>query len=447
MYSEMVEFLGESSQGMWKSSQSQLQSPTKIDLQSVSPDGSPPKLGPNHSLFMASIGNSPTRRRLQINSTAELNSQAGETDMNAGGRSSTRAIESLHQRIDSLTNTNLQLTIQSNSLLEKLENAQQRELKLLESTSSLKHENENLGSMLNRKTRKLKDVEEELYQIKLEHNAVLEERVKLEAEHKFTDEKARTLESKMEMGCAQYDAIVDSLTHYKTHYKVQINELREELETLRSEQTQHFDKVCRDSKTLDLKLQDFDYKYENLQQAEDVRLQFFNDQCGDILKQFNLHSWVDLYRESKKMVIAYAERMELDLPKSFTKLIEDPLLVDVESASFQIPGARSTSDNACSHPLKVPKLRNKSHGSSGNNSHTKRSSFYGGNKQIHNSPLPGTLPGVRRSSSRRVKSSTSDISNSSAESSPIITSSASRNASSPSPRMVQTPSFRKKNDA
>lgn len=424
----------------------QLRSPVR-GLKSGSSTPSPAKLAPTHSLFMASIDSSPTRKRnvgdVQMNDGVAT----GNGNGGANFRSSTRVIESLHDQIDTLTNTNLQLTIQSNNLLNKLENAQQRESKLLESTSSLKHENDNLGSMLNRKTRKVKELEEELGKIRLEYKSALHEKSQLEEQWEHTNENEKYMEQKMEMIQAQYDGLVDSQKYYKAHYKSQLGELQEEVEKLKNEQINYLEGTSREGGFVDLKLQEFDSKYENLQQMEQMRLQFLNDKCDSILKQFDLESWLALYKESKKMALTYAERMGLDLPGKFLSYIEDPILVDLESRQQQFAntsGKITGSDNGA-QPLKMVKLRNRSNGTSNNNTTSKRSSFYGGSKQVPKSSLPGSLPGVRRSSSRRTNSGKSDT-NSSAESSPILPSSSSRNASSPSPRMVNSSTFRKKAD-
>nr|4LL7_A Chain A, SWI5-dependent HO expression protein 3 [Saccharomyces cerevisiae S288C]4LL7_B Chain B, SWI5-dependent HO expression protein 3 [Saccharomyces cerevisiae S288C]4LL7_C Chain C, SWI5-dependent HO expression protein 3 [Saccharomyces cerevisiae S288C]4LL7_D Chain D, SWI5-dependent HO expression protein 3 [Saccharomyces cerevisiae S288C]4LL7_E Chain E, SWI5-dependent HO expression protein 3 [Saccharomyces cerevisiae S288C]4LL7_F Chain F, SWI5-dependent HO expression protein 3 [Saccharomyc len=83
---------------------------------------------------------------------------------------SSRVIESLHDQIDMLTKTNLQLTTQSQNLLSKLELAQSKESKLLENLNLLKNENENLNSIFERKNKKLKELEKDYSELSNRYN-------------------------------------------------------------------------------------------------------------------------------------------------------------------------------------------------------------------------------------------------------------------------------------
>lgn len=405
---------------------------------------SPAKLAPNHSIFMANIDGSPTKRKI-VNDGAALLSPNGFGNANSNSSSSTRVIESLHEQIDTLTNTNIQLTVQSHSLLNKLESAQQRESKLLENTSSLKHENDNLVSMLNRKARKLKDLEEESVNLKKDYNVVLEEKRELQQRATKASEQEKNLEQQVEMIQVQYDALVDSQQYYKKHYKSEITTLKEQLEILKAEQLHYIQSSSAQTNVLDVKLLEFDSKFNNMQELEGARVQFLEDECEDMMRQLDLSSWVNLYKESKNVLFTYAEKMQIDISQDFKETLQDPALTALES--------KPQYNKHSMFPLKLAKSRSNMSNTSpnantySNISHSKRSSFYGGTKQFPTSALPGTLPGVKRTSSRRKNSGKSDYSSASTESSPILQPATPRNASTPSSRMSSASSYSRRADS
>lgn len=390
------------------------------------PGISPAKLAPNHALFMANIDSSPTRRKEELS--------------NGNGSSSTRVIENLHEQIDTLTNTNLQLTVQSHSLLDKLEAAQQRESKLIENMASLRHENENTASMLNRKARKLKDMEEEHVGLKKDLDEALLRKSELEEKVQSTSNREKSLEQQIEMVQVQYDALVDSQDYYKKHYTSEVRSLREELESLKQEQACQSERRSADLDSLSERLCDFDLKSNDVQQLEKTRLMHLEGMCNDMIKQLDLNAWVELYNESASTLMSYAEKMNIKIPLQFEQIAQHPDLPASDSTHRQ-------SNSSPTVPLKMVKVRNNRTTSSPNpnaaqnSAHPKRSSFYGGTTQFPTS-VPGALPGVKRSSSKRTNSGKSDHTNSSADSSPVLRQAA-RNASSPSPRMGSASTFRR----
>lgn len=407
-----------------------LESPPRVFIpESI---GSPAKLAPNHSIFMASINKgSPAGKKNEESADVGARTQSVKDNSipkQNGSMLSTRVIESLHDQIDTLTSTNLQLTVQSKNLLDKLDTVQQKESKLLENSASLKHENENLVSMLNRKTRKLKDVEEELASYKKNHDLLEEEKTSFQKKWETSSNEEATLRQQMEMVQAQYDALLDSHQYYKNHYGSQISTLSEQLENLKLEQRNHTQKVFEEAESFDVKLLEYDSKHVNLQQVEEARVKYLESKCNSLTQQLDLPSWVQLYKESKNMVLEYAEKMKLKIPPEFEALTQDPELVALEAKN------PNGSNNASVLPLKVGKQRAAGNSSTSqlgtpgsNAAHGKRSSFYGGVASSYpSSTLPGTLPGVRRSSSKRKPSSrvASDSSNS-GDSSPIFSHSAS----------------------
>ncbi|QLL31329.1 hypothetical protein HG536_0B01920 [Torulaspora globosa] len=390
------------------------------------PGASAAKLAPNHTIFMANIDSSPSRRKEDRN--------------NGGGSSSTRVIENLHDQIDTLTSTNLQLTLQSNNLLSRLEAAQQREAKLLETTASLRHENENVASMLNRKSRKLKDLEDDFVKLDEKYNSLLKDKADLEDRVRDTSEKESKLKQEIEMVKAQYDALVDSQDYYRKHYTSELDTLRGQLDLLKQEQRRRLEQSKAEEALLDTKLSEFETKCENWKGLDDARLSHLESKCNDIVSQLDLPAWINLYKESKNMLLKCGQEMNIKIPEDLERTMQDPSMTSLELTSQQ----RNVSPGLS---LKMAKVRSGRSTTSpnvntfSNAPHAKRSSFYGGAKQIPQS-VTGSLPGLKRSSSRRKNSGRAEQINSSAEASPVLRQ-ASRNASSPSPRMVSQATFRK----
>lgn len=418
-------FDGTSSVSGSPAARSVLQSPSRAHI-TRSPAISPAKLAPNHAIFMANIDSSPTKRKEEL--------------CNGNSSSSTKVIENLHEQIDTLTNTNLQLTVQSHSLLDKLETAQQRESKLLENTASLKHENENIASMLNRKSRKLRDVEDDYEKLKKIYDELSCEKSELEKKFQSTSDKEKSLEQQVEMFRVQYDALVDSQDYYKEHYSSEVRKLKEQLGSLKKEQHSQLERHSADMDLLSEKLSEFDVKSDTIQQLEKDRLTHLEGKCDDMVNQLDLNAWVNLYKESARTLLDYAEKMNITLPQQFHQLTQDPDLAALDAETKQ-----STLSSMI--PLKMAKVRSNRAATSPNSNtlststHAKRSSFYGSATQFPTS-ASGALPGVKRSSSRRTNSGKSDKTNSSADSSPVLRQVA-RNASSPSPRMGSASSFRR----
>lgn len=390
------------------------------------PGASPAKLAPNHAIFMTNIDSSPTRRK--------------DEPYNGSGSSSTKVIENLHEQIDSLTNTNLQLTLQSNNLLSRLEAAQQRESKLLETTASLKHENENVGSMLNRKSRRLKDLEDDFSKLQQNYDDLSGEKKELEDRERDISDREVKLRQELEMIRAQYDALVDSQQYYRKHYTSELDTLKEQLETFKQEQRCQLEQSKADEDLLHLKLVEFETKCDSMKDLEIARLMNLENRCNEIVGQLDLSSWFKLYEASKNMLLNYAQEMNFKIPDDLERTIQDTTMVPPQPKSVQRMASPAL-------PLKMAKVRNTKPTTSPNANafssanHAKRSSFYGAAKQVSQS-APGALPGVKRSSSRRQNSGRSDQLDSSADSSPILRQNA-RHASSPSPRMVSQATFKR----
>ncbi|CCH61859.1 hypothetical protein TBLA_0F03210 [Henningerozyma blattae CBS 6284] len=414
-------------------------SPTRSVLTSATDSPMTPKrlsqgkLAPSHNIFMVSIDGSP-----KVNKN---NSSKAAASPSIGiSSSSSKVIESLHDQIDTLTNTNLQLTIQSHSLLEKLDAAQQKESQFHENITSLRHENENLNSMLSRKTRKLKDTEDELNELKQKFDQMLKENTSLKSNVEQSTLKETQLQEQSELYKAQYDAIVESQQYYRNHYNSEVTELKQQIEELKKSQINQLQKIKEHHLSIDDKMDHFHKKYKDMKELEDSRYAFLDVKCQEAISELDLPSWVRLYKESKNQLFDYSDKMQLNISDKYKDLARDEALVALEGKtntqlnSIINENSNNSISNNNSVPLRMSKRSsyintqqqqqqqqmpyhsynnvNSSTSSnltpttsnSNNNGSIKRKSFYGGTMPVSNTQSTGsqgTLPGVKRSGSVR----------------------------------------------
>ena len=148
--------------------------------------------------------------------------------------SSSTIIESLHQKVDILTSTNLKLTVQSHNLLEDLENCQKKEVKLNENISLYNHEHENLNLMLQRRVRKIHSTEEEFKHItgKLENLRAEKATLAKDISEYSNSTEAKT--NKISELKDKYHMLLDSHEEYRSSCLDEIQELRQKIEVLRN---------------------------------------------------------------------------------------------------------------------------------------------------------------------------------------------------------------------
>ncbi|SCU97261.1 LAFA_0G10616g1_1 [Lachancea sp. 'fantastica'] len=377
---------------------------------------SPSKLSMNHGAFMANIqnGHSPVR------------------DASPGASSSSRVIEVLHNQIDNLTRTNLELMVQSNNLLSRLETANSTHGKQLESYSTLKYENDNLNLMLSRKERRVRELEEQSSRLK---NSYEEATVNNKTMHsrlqKFTQRESER-EEQFQMVQAQYDALLDAQGRYREQYSREVQELRSQLQDYKAEQEKQVSgslKALLDNNAaLQGKVDEYAEKFQKLAAAQEGHAEVVDRECNSLRSQLDSAKWENLYQESCNAVLDFASHTGRELSASFLSQhgrgsikseVKSPQTFQEGQRASLSPNLGSSSGFVNPQQIRVPKTRN--------SSSAKRSSFYGTNVSIPASPVPGvrqassspatapsgTLPGVRRSSS--IRSSTPNSRSSSGE--------------------------------
>lgn len=366
--------------------------------------------------------------------------------------SSSSVIESLHEKIDSLTNTNLKLTVQSHNLLEDLEHSQKKEIKLNENISLYNHEYENLNLMLQRKVRKIHSTEEEVNHVR-EKLTTLEEQNE-ELSNKINNISSVTNDTRVEIESLRekYSLLMDSNENYKNSRLDEIKDLQNEIKQLRDSLISKFN-ISDDShsigsdktKQVDTLIHQYKKDSNTIKEMNSFNEQsFLQHQITTTVKSRKMKEIINLYKVGINVANNYINDKTHDtnyaIPENIIKsevvtVLENELkLKDTKKNFMSYQGIRN-------HSFESPSLPNKSpHGStpslgktrltpvmnssprnnlsptmgvsvSNNNNNNiagnkNRRSFY--SSSINTSQLPGTrigsnnaLPGVRMASNER----------------------------------------------
>lgn len=245
------------------------------------------------------------------------------------GASSTQIIESLYTKVDSLTNTNLQLTLQSQNMLEKLDVAQKKEVKLVENISMYKHQKGNLDTMLRRKLRKISELEEELGSLQMTFSSVKTINKELNDNLIELNEKEAVDKEKVDTLAKDYDTLVQSQDSYRLHFEKTIDQLSQEMQTVKMNYINKLTQRMQNSDSFEIKLNKYKKLIDRLEKSgslKDIAKGLKDDTCQDTLKKLDLDSWITLYKLSGKITQNYAEKNDLDLKllKSSDSILNDP---------------------------------------------------------------------------------------------------------------------------
>lgn len=252
------------------------------------------------------------------------------------GVSSTQIIESLYTKVDSLTNTNLQLTLQSQNMLEKLDVAQKKEVKLVENISMYKHQKDNLDTMLRRKLRKISEIEEELGSLQMTFSSV--KSINNELNDRLTElhEKEAIDREKVSTLVKDYDTLVQSQESYRLHFEKTMDQLLQEMETIKINYNNKLTQRIHNSDLSEVKLNKYSKIIDRLERTgglKEIAKGLKDDACHDTLKKLDLGSWITLYRLSGKITENYADKNGLDLKmlKDSDDMINDPEIQSINN--------------------------------------------------------------------------------------------------------------------
>ncbi|CAB4251914.1 similar to Saccharomyces cerevisiae YBR130C SHE3 Protein that acts as an adaptor between Myo4p and the She2p-mRNA complex [Maudiozyma barnettii] len=338
----------------------------------ATPLSSPTKLAPHHNIFMANLQRSPTGKHQEVFGDGNGTSLS----------SSSRVIESLHEQIEILSSTNLQLTMQSQGLLAKLENTQDKESNLVETLSGLKNENKTLKNLLTRETDHLKELENNLILLNDSCNALNKENRSLKHEYKQNNVGETSLNDELQMIESQYSSLIESHDLMKRYYDKSVQKLRDELKTLKLQSNNTLESYHENENQLVEQLSNFNVSVKEYEESY----------------QNNNASIDKIFREALQNMTTDNDKPSD--PSNYSTYKEE--MIELGSKMGIATVERDLNDL---QTVKMRKVRNVSGNGSSN-----RTSFYGSMALVTDSkntdvrrnisPIVG-LPGVKRSTSVR----------------------------------------------
>ncbi|CCK68393.1 uncharacterized protein KNAG_0A07400 [Huiozyma naganishii CBS 8797] len=371
--------------------------------------------GPDKSV--ANIYESGIENVLKENDAVGDDNEHLPTETHPSGSSSTRIIETLHEKVDTLTSTNLQLTLQSHTLLEKLDHAQKREIKLNENISHYNHERDNLNSMLQRKKRKINELQGEIDELVQTFDSLQTSNSTLEKEIEENSALVDDYKEKTASLTRNYDTVLQAQDSYTSHFETEIQSLVEQIKAIKARQTLKL--KCDYGPNHVIEDQLLKFKKLSINSTTPVSESrhslietILKQKAQQTLKQLDLPSWLTLFRVSENIAKEYAEKNGLDLEALDVKqvmskenmdeiktvesgLSQEEDTITIKKRQRQLPNSRTPSGGSPStFGGQSPKV--------GGNSSI-RSTFYGSStigKKPNSINTPSTpsvaLPGVKR---------------------------------------------------
>ncbi|KAL6942004.1 hypothetical protein ACO0QE_003168 [Hanseniaspora vineae] len=294
------------------------------DLRSQdSPSRTQPKFDIQHGTFIANLDKqSPTRQKYKSSLADSIDGTSIEDSFSSSQSKSSKVIESLHQKIDTLTNTNLQLTYQSNNLLTRLEEASLKESKNVDTINKLKLENGNLSALYERKNRKAKEMETQLEEMRQKLDKTCSENENLNKQLSNDTASKQNLEEQLQMSHTQYQALQDAQARYKQRYESQIEEMQSEIFEIKMSYKKILSDKFQNLSDLDSKWEksfgELTSQVDSINSMNKVELSTLNKEMEELkIDYLNSENLANLYAKSKEMAFEYAELIDMNLPDDF----------------------------------------------------------------------------------------------------------------------------------
>lgn len=312
--------------------------------------------------------------------------------------SSSQLIDQLSGQVDHFNNLNLQLTAQSQSFLDKLNQVQKKEIKLVENIELYKHQRASLESILQRKTRKLQMVEEEMESLQMTYDSLLNDNKLLHEQLYNQIDGKDAHDKKINEINEEYNQILESEVHYKEQIQEEIDTLQNKVTSTVQERNNSLQNELSQYHLLEQQLKVLNKLNNSEKQTERVA----NEEIDKILKQLDLESWIILYKSVEQILQEYVvdnnlinsakvnnakvieerERNTKVINQIQNELTED-MLQNIQQKKRNM---RNVTPNLISSPtISSPRI----------SSASRRSTF---NFNNNSSLSSSTLPGVRRQS-------------------------------------------------
>lgn len=317
--------------------------------------------------------------------------------------SSSQLIDQLSGQVDHFKNLNLQLTGQSQNLLDKLNQLQKKEVKLVENIELYKHQRASLESILQRKTRKLQMVEEEMGSLQMTYDSLLADNKLLHEQLYSQIDSKDAYDKKINEMNQEYDSILQDATQYRDNLQDNVDSLQNKVSTILQERNNNLQNELSQHHILEQQLKAINKLNDSEKQTERIA----HEEIDKVLKQLDLESWIILYKSVDQILQEYL--VDNNLTRNIKINSEDTVnLREANNKKITEIQNELTEDMLENIQQKKRSMRNATPNlisssptmsSSRINSASRRGTVnFNNNKSLPTASSNTTLPGVRRQS-------------------------------------------------
>ncbi|KTB11766.1 SWI5-dependent HO expression protein 3 [Nakaseomyces glabratus] len=228
-----------------------------------------------------------------------------------GSNISSKVIESLNVQVDTLSNTNLQLTSQYQEVLKKLQDAVDREAEWSETVSKLQVHNREIKTALEDKTAELKECDNNLLAIKKEYEQITTENSKLASDYKELSKSLSSLRGQYAKSKIRKNILQSLQEEYKQACNDEIEAVRNNLDMVESkighynsDEKQKLDDILDAHSVLEKEVTS--RKLENETAIEELETKW-----NDLSTKVHLESITEHYSSFKSELAELCEKMDI----------------------------------------------------------------------------------------------------------------------------------------
>lgn len=285
-----------------------------MDHQSSSSDIEDHKLSQN---VLTTPSKSPIRNPLGSSNTSPFKKMDLKTSPTKQ-TSSSRVIESLHSEIDSLKAELVKLKSNNEEIKKSHELVRKRRDHLMEQLSNSKHENDTVNSLLQRKQRRINDLESQLNEISSSSDDMKFKLKSLEVRCEKIRQSEASSVAEYERIKIAYETIVTSQKEYREYYSKEIKTLKERLGEFIKNKEDHINKhislIAKSDATIGRSLKSVNNKSKDLEKLYEERDLKLNAKINQIasINYKNNNDVSFLIQTSKNLFNEIAEKLQID---------------------------------------------------------------------------------------------------------------------------------------
>lgn len=232
--------------------------------------------------------------------------------------SSSRVIESLHTEIDGLKAELVKLKSNNEEIKKSYELVRKRRDHLMEQLSNSKHENDTVNSLLQRKQRRINDLESQLNEISSSSDDMKFKLQSLEVRSEKLRHSEASAVAEYERMKIAYETVVTSQKEYREYYSKEIKTLKERLSDFIKNKEDHINKhislISKSDATIGRSLKSVTNKSKDLEKLYEERDTKLNEKIQKIasINAKNNNEVSFLIQTSKDLFHEIADKLQID---------------------------------------------------------------------------------------------------------------------------------------